>query len=177
MSDAVDLIPVLLTAPAPGACKDHSAAPPASPAPGRRLTGSERRAIITNDRLALAAAFPAAFSKPGGISPKRPLKICIHVDVIARGVVGLDGRPLSINRIRRAIHDYMIGPRYARGLLGFDERIDLDGEPAGPISLPARQKAETRIEEHARAERRKREIRKARSQRRAEARAEAMADA
>ncbi len=177
MSDAVDLIPVIFTAPAPGACEDRSAAPPAAPAEDRPLTGSERRAIVTKDRLALAAAFPAAFSKAGGISPKRPLKIGIDRDVIARGVIGLDGEPLTRKRIRRAIHDYTVGPRYARGLLGFDERIDLEGEPAGLVSAAARQRAEARLQMHARAERRSRELRQLRAQRRAEARAEASADA
>lgn len=170
MLDAADTMPVITSGPAP---VDVAATIAPTKEPPRVLTGGERRKIVERDRAALVLAFPEAFSKAGGINPKRPLKIGIDRDVIARGVIGLDGQPMSLKRIRRAIHDYTVGPRYARGLLGFDDRIDLEGEPAGQVSAQARQRAEARLQMHARAERRKRELRMLRAQRRAEAQADA----
>ena len=67
-----------------------------SPAPGNR-TG------LRADRRALAAAFPACFNRPKSKAPKRPLKIGITADLIARGVTGEDGQPLSRKRIERAV--------------------------------------------------------------------------
>lgn len=99
--------------------------PPA--APGNR-TG------LRADRRALAAAFPACFNRPKSKAPKRPLKIGITADLIARGITGEDGQPLSRKRIERAVRDYCLGTKYDAALIPGATRIDLDGNPAGSVS-------------------------------------------
>lgn len=96
-------------------------------APGSR-TG------LRADRRALAVAFPACFNQPKSKAPKRPLKIGITSDLIARGVTGEDGQPLSRKRIERAVRDYCLGTKYDAALISGAIRIDLDGNPAGTVS-------------------------------------------
>ncbi|MBY6265532.1 hypothetical protein EI613_26955 [Azospirillum sp. 412522] len=100
--------------------------PPA--APGNR-TG------LRADRRALAAAFPACFNQPKSRAPKRPLKVGITADLIARGITGEDGQPLSHKRIERAVRDYCLGTKYDAALIPGAVRIDLDGNPAGSVSV------------------------------------------
>ncbi|KAA0592982.1 hypothetical protein J2848_005659 [Azospirillum lipoferum] len=97
------------------------------PAPGNR-TG------LRADRRALAAAFPACFNQPKSKAPKRPLKIGITADLIAHGVTGEDGQPLSHKRIERVVRDYCLGTKYDAALIPGSTRIDLDGNPAGSVS-------------------------------------------
>jgi len=88
------------------------------------------------DRRALAKAFPACFNRPKSKAPKRPLKIGIAADAVARGVMGEDGQPLTTKRIERAVTDYCTGTKYEAALVAGAVRIDLDGNPAGTV-LPA----------------------------------------
>ena len=86
------------------------------------------------DRRALARAFPACFNRPKSKAPKRPLKVGITADIIARGVTGEDGLPLSRNRIERAVRDYCFGTKYDAALIPGAVRVDLDGNPAGAVT-------------------------------------------
>jgi hypothetical protein len=96
--------------------------------------GGMRRTSLRADRRALAAAFPACFNRPKSKAPKRPLKVGITADIIARGVTGEDGLPLSRNRIERAVRDYCLGTKYRAALVAGAIRVDLDGNPAGIVS-------------------------------------------
>ena len=80
------------------------------------------------DRAYLEQWFPAAFGRS-----KRPLKLGIHHDVIAAGIVDEYGNPISANRIRNAVRDFVSGPRYAKALLFAKHRIDLHGNPVEPV--------------------------------------------
>lgn len=85
------------------------------------------------DRRSLARAFPACFNRPKSKAPKRPLKVGITADLIAGGVTGEDGLPLSRSRIERAVRDYCLGTKYLTALVSGAVRIDLDGNPAGVV--------------------------------------------
>lgn len=103
--------------------------------PNRFLSATPgNRTGLRADRRALAAAFPACFNQPKSRVPKRPLKIGITTDLIARGVTGEDGQPLSHKRIERAVRDYCLGTKYDAALIAGATRIDLDGHPAGSVS-------------------------------------------
>ncbi|SMH29490.1 ProQ/FINO family protein [Azospirillum agricola] len=105
---------------------------------GSLLAGSSARnpTGLHADRRALARAFPACFNRPKSKAPKRPLKVGIVADAVARGVTGEDGRPLTAKRIERAVADYCTGTKYEAALIAGAVRIDLDGDPAGTV-LPA----------------------------------------
>lgn len=96
--------------------------------------GTKRRTGLRADRRALAVAFPGCFNPPKSKAPKRPLKIGITADIVARGVTGEDGQPLSRKRIERAVRDYCLGTKYDAALIPGAIRIDLDGNPAGSVS-------------------------------------------
>ena len=96
--------------------------------------GQKRRTGLRADRRALAHSFPACFNPQKSKAPKRPLKVGITADIIARGVIGEDGQPLSRNRIERAVRDYCLGTKYRAALVSGAVRIDLDGNPAGIVT-------------------------------------------
>ena len=96
--------------------------------------GTKRRTGLRADRRALAVAFPGCFNPPKSKAPKRPLKIGITADIVARGVTGEDGLPLSRKRIEQAVRDYCLGTKYDAALIPGAIRIDLDGNPAGSVS-------------------------------------------
>ncbi|MFP5518075.1 MAG: ProQ/FINO family protein [Alphaproteobacteria bacterium] len=96
--------------------------------------GTKRRTGLRADRRALAHNFPACFNPPKSRTPKHPLKVGITADIIARGVTGEDGLPLSRNRIERAVRDYCLGTKYRAALVAGAIRVDLDGNPAGIVS-------------------------------------------
>jgi ProP effector len=73
----------------------------------------------------LCELFPACFR--GIKQPKLPLKVGIHVDILAR-VPDIDGRVLS-----NALNDYVSGATYADAMVIGAKRVDLDGNPAGEI--------------------------------------------
>lgn len=94
---------------------------------------------IHADRIALARAFPNAFTPPRSKEPKRPLKLRIFDDLMARGVLDLDGVSLSRTRIGRTLADYVRGYRYHKACAAGGDRVDLDGNPAGTVT-PDQQK-------------------------------------
>jgi len=96
--------------------------------------GTKRCTGLRADRRALAHSFPACFNPQKSKAPKRPLKVGITADIIARGVIGEDGQPLSRNRIERAVRDYCLGTKYRAALVSGAVRIDLDGNPAGIVT-------------------------------------------
>lgn len=96
--------------------------------------GTKRRTGLRADRRALARAFPACFNPQKSKAPKRPLKVGITADLIARGVTGEDGQSLSRSRIERAVRDYCLGTKYRAALVSGAVRIDLDGNPAGTVT-------------------------------------------
>ena len=79
-------------------------------------------------RTALVERFPAAFM-PKRCDAKRPLKVGIHRDVVAR----MKDFPRRI--IQLAINDYCSGPKYTRAMTAGAQRVDLDGNPAGKVTL------------------------------------------
>lgn len=79
-------------------------------------------------RLELSRRFPKAFLPEGDRTPKRPLKIGIHKDIIQRAP------DLNPSILRLALRDYTQGPRYARGSEDQAIRIDLDGNPSGLVT-------------------------------------------
>lgn len=89
---------------------------------------------IREDRITLARSFPTIFTAPRSKAQKRPLKIGIFQDLLARGVTDADGNPLPKTRIRRALEDYIRGYRYQKACAAGGTRIDLDGNPAGTVT-------------------------------------------
>ena len=103
---------------------------------------------IKEDRRLLAARFPNCFAQPGGGHQKRPLKIAIHLDLFAVGVIDDAGQPVPVWRLRRALNDYCWGVKYALALIHCDERINLDGQPCGFVNEDTREEARQRIAKH-----------------------------
>jgi len=76
--------------------------------------------------IALAQQFPAAFVR--GPLARMPLKIGIHEDLLARGV---DRRTLKVG-----LGSYARSEGYLRSLCKVGAvRVDLDGKPAGAVTL------------------------------------------
>ena len=93
---------------------------------GSTMTKHHSPNQIAADRRALVAAFPRCFAARG--VAKVPLKIGIRKDIVLRGVAGANGKPLTWQRIEKALADYTTGPRYAQAMVKELRRIDLDGE-------------------------------------------------
>jgi ProP effector len=75
----------------------------------------------------LAERFPAAFAiKP---SHRRPLKIGIHVDILAQLGDTIVPRDLS-----DALHTYVANIGYLKAMVAGADRIDLNGVPVGTVS-------------------------------------------
>lgn len=96
-------------------------------------TVQSRREQVRADRYLLAVAFPQCFVAPGAKALKRPIKVGIHRDVNAAGVIGLDGVKVSNVRLRRALFDYTRGPKYLKALIAGGDRIDLTGTAVGTV--------------------------------------------
>lgn len=88
---------------------------------------------IKDDRRLLAARFPRCFVPKGHGHVKQPLKVGIHKDLIAAGLVDEAGHPLPAWRIRQVLHDYCTGRKYLAAQAAGGPRIDLDGEPCGEV--------------------------------------------
>lgn len=87
-------------------------------------------ADIAKAREVFAEKFPAAFMKKGE-RKKIALKVGIAEDLIA-------ALPeMSPELIRRAVGDYVSGPKYARAMIAGQQRVDLHGQPAGEITEAA----------------------------------------
>jgi hypothetical protein len=109
------------------------AKPPATPQRTRKERAAAR---VRYDRRRLAYLFPQVFAKPGQPGPRKPLKIDIHLDIAARGATLDDAcrLPYHPRRLRRALQDYVSGPKYLRALVECPYRHDLDGNPGEPVS-------------------------------------------
>lgn len=94
----------------------------------------------------LAERFPKTFFVYEG--RRRPLKVAIHLDILAT----LDGA-ISTDELSNALGTYCSNTGYLRGLRTGAPRIDLDGKPVGTVGdreevyakvrLMARNKAKT----------------------------------
>ncbi|HVJ31607.1 MAG TPA: ProQ/FinO family protein [Terriglobia bacterium] len=112
------------------------------------MTDTDKRKLTYRDRKLLAEAFPACFVKPGIKAPKRPLRIGIEYEIQRRGgVVDADGVKVGWFRLKRALADYCNGRRYQEALIRDDVRIDIDGNPAGPVTPEAKELARARLAE------------------------------
>ncbi len=87
-------------------------------------------ADIAKAREVFAEKFPATFMKKGE-RKKIPLKVGIADDIIA-------ALPeMSPELIKRAVGDYVSGPKYARAMIAGQQRVDLQGQPAGEVTEAA----------------------------------------
>ncbi|WP_371346509.1 ProQ/FINO family protein [Ancylobacter sp. IITR112] len=111
-----------------------------SAADERREKRRRWRLEATATRALLAERFPRCFAPKG--EPKRPLKLGIHNDL--RAAVP----DISRRLIRIALDDYTTGNSYLRAMAAGAARLDLDGWPAGEVSIThaklARQQLERR---------------------------------
>lgn len=95
------------------------------------------RVRIAETRKVLAERFPAAFMRKGGPT-KLPLKVGIRDDVLAAVP------DLNPTLVRRAIGDYVTGPKYARAMVAGAVRFDLQGMPAGVVTEEEAKYAQSR---------------------------------
>jgi ProP effector len=100
------------------------AVPPQAPATDRRQNKHRTDAVLE----LLAATWPACFS----IWEKRrqPLKIGIHLDILA----ALDGA-VTPAELSRALRFYVANNVYRSRLVAGAARVDLNGEPAGEVTV------------------------------------------
>lgn len=83
----------------------------------------------------LAAAFPDCFTQPG--APRKPLKIGIDADIIAR----LDA---PRGRVARVLFHYTGQSNYLDVLVEGASRVDLDGDPSGTVNAAQAKEAARR---------------------------------
>jgi sRNA-binding protein len=86
---------------------------------------------------ALVATFPAAFDR----FDRRPLKLGIAADLLARGI--------AADIIRAALGSYCRSPAYLRRMQAGAARIDLDGNPAGVVTAEDAEHAARKLAETA----------------------------
>ena len=108
---------------------------------------TEKQRSIAADRELLHSRFPNCFSKLNS-NAKLPLKVGLVHDLLAVGVVDDNGDPLSHRRLKTAVNDYCTGPKYHLGILRNNHRVDLDGNPAQPVTERDRQYAELEISKY-----------------------------
>jgi ProP effector len=98
---------------------------------------SERKLAIQRMRRFLAETFPACFMSAG--AAKFPLRIGIYHDVLAQ-------RPdLDCQQLHNALGDYTSEVEYLMAMTENAVRIDLNGRPAGLVSLDHATVAEERL--------------------------------
>jgi ProP effector len=85
----------------------------------------------------LAALFPTSFTRDR-CDPHRPLKIGIHRDILAHGI-------LTEDEANAALAMYTRRPMYQRALAAGGVRVDLDGNPAGEVTAEQVQAAERSV--------------------------------
>ena len=111
-----------------------------SAADDRREKRRKWRLEAKATRTLLAERFPRCFAPKG--EPKRPLKLGIHNDLRAAAP------DISRRLIRIALEDYTTGNSYLRSMDAGAARLDLEGWPAGEVSIThaklARQQLERR---------------------------------
>lgn len=98
-----------------------------SAADERRERRRRRRLEATATRALLAERFPRCFAPKG--APKRPIKLGIHNDLRAAAP------DISRRLIRIALEDYTTGISYLRAMAAGAARLDLEGWPAGEVSI------------------------------------------
>lgn len=98
-----------------------------SAADERREKRRRRRLEATATRALLAARFPRCFAPKG--APKHPIKLGIHNDLRAAAP------DISRRLIRIALEDYTTGISYLRAMAAGAARLDLEGWPAGEVSI------------------------------------------
>jgi sRNA-binding protein len=84
----------------------------------------------------LAELFPALFA-----GPPKPIKLRIHVDVQQRAAGVFTRRTLSV-----FLHRHTTSTAYLKALVDSPQRLDLDGQAAGPISDEHRDAARAELE-------------------------------
>lgn len=96
---------------------------------GEQVTSNKqkRRADSTAVIAQLAALFPKAFAV--NHHERKPLKIGIDADIVARGV--------AIEPLWRPLRVYCASFGYLRTITAGAERVDLDGNPAGVVTAEA----------------------------------------
>jgi ProP effector len=88
--------------------------------------------------LTLVKLFPLAFTA-GRWKPHKPLKIGIHVDLIAAGV-------LSRHEVRAALRSYTTRRMYLAAVAAGGARVDLNGNSAGEVSAAEAAWAQQRLD-------------------------------
>lgn len=107
---------------------------------------ASNRHVVRMDRMALVSQFPAAFEAKGNRKPKRPLKVGIREDIIARGgLLGPSGHPVNTWRLHNALRDYTAGRRYQAALAAGAMRVDLDGNEIEAVTPNVQEEAKQKI--------------------------------
>jgi ProP effector len=98
---------------------------------GKQVTSNKqkRRADSTAVIAQLAALFPKAFAV--NHHERKPLKIGIDADIVARGVA------IEPRALWRPLRVYCASFGYLRTITAGAERVDLDGNPAGVVTAEA----------------------------------------
>jgi sRNA-binding protein len=112
----------------------HDLAINTPPSPQSAANAAQRRAVAIDQVIAtLAQLFPDTFVAEDWQphKPLKPLKLRIHLDLIARGV-------LMPAECRRVLARYCHRRAYQVALAGGGARIDLDGKASGDVT-PAEQ--------------------------------------
>lgn len=91
--------------------------------------------VIRSDRALLAVLFPSAFQPSKSEYAKTPLKLGIHNDLIAHGVIDpKTGHKLPALRVKAALWSYCNSPKYHASIVISGRRVDLEGNDAGEIT-------------------------------------------
>src|SRR5437762_2018930 len=117
---------------------DRARGDPAPPAPGppperafrlkeKTMSKSKKRREVAAALAVLIDTFPKAFTADRAL--RRPIKIGIDGDIVARGAGAIQGREL-----RLALTRYCSSGSYLRSCKAGAERVDLDGNVAGVVS-------------------------------------------
>jgi ProP effector len=101
-----------------------------------QLNANKKRAL-EDTIAALAELFPAAFTADRWL-PHKPLKLGIHLDLIARGVLLRKECHLVLGR-------YCPRREYQAALVAGGVRVDLDGNPSGEVTATEQERAKSVI--------------------------------
>ncbi|WP_428031530.1 ProQ/FINO family protein [Ancylobacter sp.] len=104
----------------------------------RREKWKRRREAAKTGRALLVERFPRCFCAKG--EPKRPLKLGIHKDL------RIAAPDIPRRMIVFALADYTSGLSYLRAIQIGASRVDLEGWPAGEVSIPQAKAAREQLE-------------------------------
>ena len=110
---------------------------------GEGAVGSKRSVVGRAAVGTLVETFPGAFA----FINRKPLKLGIHDDLLARGI--------AMDVIKPGLGAYCGGGRYLRWLQAGSTRIDLDGNPAGVVTAQDAEHAVKKLAELAAREEKK----------------------